>query len=277
MRLARSSSVPAVILVLCFAIGVHADTIAYVSAQNGTNPSSVFGTLDLNTGAVSQVATLNNIFVNDLAFAPNGTLYLLTAPFRGSGSAGFGSINPNTGVITDIAPNTVGLNSIGFNANGSLYGTTYTGSGPEALYSINPSTGATSFIADLSGPLSTVANQLRFIGNIAYTTSYTTPSSLYTINLVTGAGTLIGNTGLNQNNGLGAVVNGELLDIAATNPGARIFGIDPATGAATPGAAVNQNYVFSVPVQTPEPSSAAFVGAGLLALCFVLRRLAAAN
>jgi hypothetical protein len=56
--------------------------------------------------------------------------------------------------------------------------------------------------------------------------------------LATGAGTLVGNRGLNQHNGLGGVVKGQLVDIGATTSGAGVFDIDPATGAATAGATV---------------------------------------
>jgi hypothetical protein len=240
-------------------VSLNADVLAYASAQTGSATSS-FGVLDLTTGAFSQIATLN-VFLNDLTLSPNGTLYVIDVPFTGSSNSEFGTINPATGAITNIAPNTVGLNSIDFSGNGTLFGTSFTNMGPEGLYSISPATGATSFIANLSGPLSTTANQLRFIGNTAYTTSFTTPSGLYTIDLATGAGTLVGNTGLNQNNGLGAVVNGQLVDIAGTSPGARIFDINPTTGAATPGATVDRFYVFTL--ETAEPDTATLVGCAL--------------
>ena len=99
-------------------------------------------------------------------------------------------------------------------------------------------------LAGLSAPLANTANQLRFIGNTAYTTSYTSPSGLYTINLATGAGALVGSTGLDSNNGLGEVVAGKLVDSNSGTAGSRLYFIDPATGVATPGPALNQGYVF---------------------------------
>jgi hypothetical protein len=273
MCLRRLTNVLAIIVFFGSKASLPADVLAYASGQTGATTSS-FGVLDLTTGAFSQIATLNNIFVNDLALSSNGTLYAIDAPFRGSDSPEFATINPSTGAITNIAPNTVGLNSIGFNSSGMLFGTTFTGSGPEMLYSINPTTGAASFNADLSGPISTVANQLRFVGNTAYTTSFTTPSGLYTINLGTGAGTLVGNTGLNQNNGLGGFVNGQLVDTAATSSGTGIFDINPATGAATAGAPVGHSYAFTL-LETPEPGTATLVGCALGCL-IALRRLQSA-
>ena len=68
--------------------------------------------------------------MNDLAFSPNGSLYLLTVPFKGSGSAEFGTIDPATGTITDIAANTAGLNSIAFAPNGTLYATSFNPANP---------------------------------------------------------------------------------------------------------------------------------------------------
>jgi hypothetical protein len=259
-------------LFLGFAVSLHADALAYAAAEIGTSQSSVFGVLDLNTGAFSQVAILNNIFVEDLATSSNGTLYALTVPFVG-GSNEFGTIDPSTGAITNIAPATGDLETMAFSSDGTLFGIAYASSGPEPLYTINPATGADSFIADLSGPVSTAANALRFRGDTAYTTSYTTPSGLYTIDLTSGAGTLIGNTGLNFDNVVGAFVNGQFVDIAETNQGDQIFWIDPTTGAATPGATVDNVYVFAL--ATPEPSSATLLGIGfgcLLALRLALRR-----
>ncbi len=259
------------VALLGLAGGARADILAYASGQT-SNTTSSFGVLDLTTGSFSSIATLNNIFVNDLALGPNGTLYLIDGPFTtGSGVAEFATINPASGAITNIAPNTVDLNSIDFSDNGTLYGTTYTGTGPEALYSINSATGAASFISDLTGPLATTASQLRFIGNTAYTTSFTPPSDLYTIDLATGAGTPVGNTGLNQQNGLGGAAGGELLDIAATNPGAEVVSIDPTTGAATAGPSVGRFYVFSL-IATPEPGSATLVGGALAGLVAFRRR-----
>jgi len=260
------------VLVLCLgaAVSLRADTFAYAAGQIGTTRSSAFGILDLNTGAFNQIAT-ENVFFPDLAIAPNGTLYAITEPF-GAGPAEFATINPSTGAITNIAVETVGLNTMAFSSNGTLYADNYATSGPFSLYVINPANGAVSFITNLSGALSNSANQIRFLGSTAYTTSYTTPSNLYTIDLSTGTGTLIGSTGLNANNGLGAVVNGQFIDIASTGSGEQIFSINPVTGAATPGASVNTFYVFAA-IPVPEPASVTlFACAGALLAGLTMRR-----
>ncbi len=149
-----------------FAPVAGAGTIAYATAQ-ASRTASVFGTLDLNTGVFTPIATLDNIFVNDLAFAPNGKLYLLTTSFKGSGPAEFATINTSTGAVTDVAPNTDALNSIAFGPGGILYATSFALPASENLYILNPVTGAASLVGALSPPLNTSANDIRFLGGTA--------------------------------------------------------------------------------------------------------------
>jgi hypothetical protein len=237
---------------------ISADVLAYASAENGTSlTSSTFGTLDLITGSYTQIATIY-YFISDLAVAPDGTVYALAQPYSNLSAGELATINPTTGAVTSVGPLTVGLESMAFDGSGTLYGITYEASGPDQLYTVNPSSGATTFVTNLSGTNATDSNQLRFIGNTAYTTNYVTPSSLFTIDLTTGAGTLIGSTGLNPDNGLGAVVGGQFVDIASVGAGGQIFMIDPATGAATPGATTNDVFVFDGVVQPLFTQTIAF-------------------
>ena len=222
---------------------ISADVLAYATGTNAAFTASIFGTVDLITGAYTQIATIG-YFLSDLAVAPNGTIYVLASPYSKLSTEEFATINPKTGAVTIIGPVTVPLESMGFDVSGVLYAITYEKSGPDQLYTINLSTGATTFVTNLSGGNSTGSNQLRFIGNTAYTTDYVTPSGLYTINLATGAGTLVGDTGLNMNNGLGTVINGRLVDIASVGTGGQIFFIDPATGVATPGTTTSGVFAF---------------------------------
>ena len=247
-----------------------ADALSYATAANLTSDTSTFGVLDLTTGSYSQIAT-GNVFIGDLAMAGNGIIYALTFPFTGTGTGEFATIDPTTGLITDIAPDTANLETIGFSGNGLLYGITYAPTGPQAIYSITPATGATSFIAELSGPAADDAIQLRFIGNTAYTTDYVSPSSLYTVNLTTGATTLVGVTGLAASNALGAVLGGQLVDDAASGSGGQLYFINPATGAATAGPTTIDEFAFT-PESVPEPGSALLAACGLMTLSFVGRR-----
>jgi hypothetical protein len=224
----------------------RADVIAYAASRpsNGADP---FGLLDLTTGAFTQIAALPNLFVADLAVAQNGTVYMLTGPLRGSGSE-LSTINPTNGAITNIAaePTTIN-NSIAFNSNGTLYATGVGASGPETLYTLNTTTGAASVVGNLSGADASTASQIRFIGNTLYTTTDTAPSGLYTIDTGTGAGTLVGSNSLGTDNGLGAVVNGQLVAVGEQSTAAyQLFTINPSNGALTSGAALNNFYVFAV-------------------------------
>ncbi len=252
---------------------LSADTIAYAAAA-ATDSSSVFGTLDLNTGAFSEISSLGGVFVEDLAMSTNGTVYALAGSFSGDSPAEFATINTSTGAITDIAALSDPLTSIAFSPNGTLYATTYSTT-QEALYTVDPTTGAASFVTNLQGPLATEADDIRFLGNTLYTTSYATPSALYSVNLQTGAGTLIGDSGLPEDNALGGVENGDLL-ASASNTG--IIGapgelalIDPVTGAATVGPTTNLQYLFTT-AATPEPASLSLLVGGLVLMAGILTR-----
>jgi hypothetical protein len=258
-----------VLLILPATLGViKADVIGFAAGLIGASTNSEFGTLDLTTGTFTGVTTYTNTLIADLALSPDGTLYALTSPDGVAGSNEIATINPVTGAITDVAVNSAGLDSFDFAAGGTLYG--LSGTTPAKLYTIDPSTGATSFVTNLSGGAADDASNVTFIGNIAYTTSLLTPGSFYTINLTTGATTLAGSTGLNESNALVGEVDGQLVDIAVTNPTDEIFYVNPASAAATSGASVPEFYEVAL-IPTPEPGSFAMLGACAVAL-FALRR-----
>jgi hypothetical protein len=280
LSLARLLHLTGVILFLGSVGNLRADTLAYGAAQIDQTHSA-FGVLDLNTGGFSQIAILPDS-VYDLATSSNGTLYALYTPFTPNGStffstAEFATINPSTGAVTNIASDSAArLDTLAFGGDGTLYGLSLNKSGSESLYSINPTTGAMSSITALSGAISSWANgamNIRFIGNTAYTTTATDTSGLYTFSLTNGVPTSIGDTGLDMPNSLGADVNGQLVDIAAVGAGYQVFWINPATGAATSGATVDNSYVFASE-PTPEPGSAILMGCGVVALCALRRRRA---
>jgi hypothetical protein len=257
---------------------LRADTLAYATAWSSAD-ASVFGILDINTGAFSPVATLDNTFVADLALSSSGTLYVLDAPLSGSGSLGvFATLNPANGVITDIAPNTAALTSIAFSPTGVLYGISYNPSGPAGLYTVNPGTGSTSLVANLSSTLG--YPDVRFLGNTAYVVGFTSPYGLYAVNLSNGDATLIGNTG--EPVTLAGVESGQLIgSVIDAGPGAscQLFSVNPLTGAATPGPTTNRQYNFvDIPTSaTPEPNSTVVLSAGLALLLWLRTRQRAAR
>jgi hypothetical protein len=249
-----------------------ADTIAY-AVGDLSDTTSVFGTLDLNTGAFSQISTLNGFLVEDLALSSTGTLYVLAGP--SSGGNEFATINTSTGAITDIAAVSAAFTSLAFSPDGTLYASTYSPT-QEALYILNPATGASSFVTDLQGPLATESSDIRFLGNTLYTTLFATPNGLYSVNLSNGDGTLIGTTGLPAYTALTGVVNGDLAATTTTSgdpfdPGELAL-INPATGEATVGASTNLLYNF-VPIATPEPGSLSLLAGGLVLVAALVSRL----
>lgn len=180
---------------------------------------------------------------------------------------------------------------MGFDGDGALYGIGGGSSSQiEGLYSIDPATGASTYIADVSGistpgthgGIQNSPNQLRFIGDTAYTTTISSTSDgLYTINLTTGVGTLIGSTGLVGNNVLDAYIGGQFVDVSA----GRIFLIDPATGNATTGVAISSNvtttgggyFAFATEDSVPEPAPTMLLGLGLSALSWTSSRRSAVS
>ncbi len=112
----------------------------------------------------------------------------------------FGTLNLATGAFTQIGPATPeGETGLVAGPNGSLLTLTYSGN----LDSINPLTGATTVIgptglADCTTPTSpcgpTSASTLGYLDGKIYATDF--QNSLYSVNPVTGAATLIGKTGI---------------------------------------------------------------------------------
>src|ERR1035441_9625369 len=112
----------------------------------------------------------------------------------------FGTLDLATGAYQQIGPNTPeGETGLVPGPNGSLLTLTFSGN----LDSINPATGVTSFVgatglADCTTPVSpcgpTSANTLGELGGTIYATDF--QNSLYTVDPLTGAATLIGPTGI---------------------------------------------------------------------------------
>jgi hypothetical protein len=116
----------AAVFCLTLASDVRADPV-YVSRV-----FSHFGTVDLLTGAYTDIAT-TSVQLNALTFASNGTLY-------GIGSDNhLYTVNTTTGALTDVG-NTgsfFALNSLAAGSNGKLFGEDPFGN----LFSIDPQTG----------------------------------------------------------------------------------------------------------------------------------------
>jgi len=205
-------------LALMSALGIYfvfsshvatADSTAYVVQQSG-----LFGTVDLNTGAFSNIGSLG-ITPAGLGVV-NGTLF--TANYNNSNETLY-SINTANGNLTTIGSSTLSLIDFGSTTTG-LYGI----GADSNLYSINPTTGTDTLIGStgisIGDSLSTNSSELYYSSN----------HELYTLNTNTGLATLVGNLGGSAIIGAMVFENGVLWGGEATYPSS-ISTINTTTGA----------------------------------------------
>lgn len=259
-----ASAFLAVGLLSLLAGSAKADQFAYLLGSGSAGPNP-FGTIDLNTGAFTQLGAISGTLVTGLG-VENGTLYT-----EGGGGFTLESVNPSSGALTAIG-NGVGVSVFGSTTTG-LYGI----DGQQKLYSINPSTGATTLIGSTGLTAGAPGAALSTNSGTLY---YSWSGGLYTINTTTGAATLVGNGLSHTPYGLisegGALYAG--VDFCpGTSPGCSlsIDTVDPATGALTQGAtSMNTNGVIGLapdPLSgptsgTPEPATWSLLALALVAL-----------
>lgn len=178
---------------------------------------------------------------------PAALLALLLCPFvpaQGNilavaWTGGSSLIDSATGVGTPLgASGALNLNSLAYHPVSGLF---YTVSGgpaatnAAAVYTVNPVTGAATNtgiplgVSDIRGLAITPAG-------ICYAIVNAVPDQLYTLNLATGAATLVGSTGSGNLQALASNSSGALFGWAVTTTTAAVGGlmsINPATGAAT--------------------------------------------
>jgi len=127
-----------------FAVSASADTVVYVITGSPTSLGGRFGTVNVTTGAFTQIGPDMPVAGTGLAQGPNGSL--LTLGINGS----LISINPSTGVSTTIGPTLADCStpatptSCGGNSGnilGSTSGTIYATDFDNNLYKVDPSTG----------------------------------------------------------------------------------------------------------------------------------------
>jgi len=147
-------------------------------------------TIDATTGAGTFVANVGGDNWPDITFDSSGTLYSWSeaSPDR------LNTIDLATGATTEIGPN--GLNTYQFGLGADSADTIYAKNGDGNVYTIDKITGAATFVVSLgSGGLD---NALAFDENdVAFTLDrFGSETSLLTLDLMTGAVTTIGATGI---------------------------------------------------------------------------------
>jgi len=158
---------------------------AYALEFNQAN--NQFGIINLLTGSFTQLGSEAGTLFNDIAAATNGALYGII------GSASFVTLNTNNGaVMSSVAFNVSGIESLAIAPDGTLYGSTQ-----GALYTINPINGIATLVGSFNNSVIGNSGQnIRFgyDGNLYDTDGgvNATSTHLFQISTVTGAATLVG-------------------------------------------------------------------------------------
>ena len=158
---------------------------AYALEFNQAN--NLFGTINLLTGSFTQLGTEGGTLFNDIAAAPNGTLYGII------NTTSFVTLNTNNGaVMSSVNFNVGGIESLAIAPDGTLYGATQ-----GALYTINPVNGIATLVGSFNNSVIGNSGQnIRFGYNgILYDTDggvNATSTHLFQISTVNGAATLMG-------------------------------------------------------------------------------------
>ena len=147
-----------------------------------------FGIINLMNGDFTQIADLGSTLYNDIAYAPDGTLYGLA-----NNGASLVTFDKTTGDVTPVASlGGSGIESIAFNPNsGVLFGASESG-----LYTIDPASGQASYVGDFGSPYGcNLWQNIRFDsdGNLYLSnTGDGSGTDIYQVNTSTGAATFEG-------------------------------------------------------------------------------------
>jgi hypothetical protein len=165
------------------ALSARAQNDVY-AVQFNTGDNS-FGIINLMNGTFTQISDLGSALYNDIAYAPDGSLYGIAN--NGSSLVTFDSTD---GAVTTVASlNVPGLESIAYSPGGTLYGAAQNG-----LYTIDPTTGDSTFIGNFGNPYNlNLAQNIRFDsdGNL-YLSNTGDNTDIYQVNTDTGAATFVG-------------------------------------------------------------------------------------
>ncbi len=237
----------AVLAALSWFAGVSADgQLAYAMEFNQGN--NRFGTINLLDGGFTQLGSEGGTLFNDIAAAPDGTLYGIV------NTTSLVTLNANNGaVLNSVNFNVGGIESMAIATDGTLYGATQ-----GALYTINPFTGVATLVGNFNNSVIGNSGQnIRFgYDGMLYDTDGgvdATSTHLFQISTATGAATLMGT--INNFPGL-----------CLENSGAEMYGVGIQIGAASTlvQSLVGIDLNTIVPGGTNPDGSAADIGYELL-------------
>jgi len=168
--------------------------------QLGFFGGDILSTIDLEFGRRTIVGHTGMLGIRGLAVDPTtGRMYGWDVGSRSRTGAGLVVVDMNTGVATDVDPNTPGSNSIhglGFDASGNLFGAR------DSLFSLDLNTGAATFIG--TGGYSDVRGIVFLDGGGGFTIRLSGPCPGQTTLSWSGAGS--GQMGVLVGNGAGNYV-----------------------------------------------------------------------
>lgn len=240
-----------------------------------------------------------HLYNGGLAYdAASDRLFATGAWDASTGTSTLFSIDRFTGALAEIGPmgNGINLTSGGLAVHpltGVMYAAGTNGFQSSGLFTVDKSTGAATLVGQAGGQCCTAPfgfnmNGLGFASNgTLYANGFSLSggdSSLYTLDLASGAATLVGLHGVNvgrnlQYSGLAFAADGRLLSLGSYDAASgALFTLDPLTGAATsltpPGPyasgpvhfGVDGGLVFAPAAPVPEPASIGLMLAGLALL-----------
>ena len=184
MKNSRNLFLFSALLVAGLAMSARAQNDVYAVEFNTGNNG--FGTINLMNGTFTEIADLGGGLYNDIAYAPDGTLFGIAN--NGSSLVTF---DKTDGTVTTVASLEVpGLESIAFNPNnGVLFGAAQNG-----LYTIDPTSGTASFVGSFGSPYNlNLAQNIRFDadGNL-YLSNTSGNTDIYRVNTDNGNATFVG-------------------------------------------------------------------------------------
>jgi len=222
-------------LVACLGYA-YADPITFAVTNKGN-----FGSLDLGTGDFTPIGDVYPGQYDGLGNLADGTLVAVDCA-----NNLFIQIDRTTGVVTPIGPTGINVNT----SASLLSGDQFAIDDQNNLYQIDPGSGATTLLGPtgIPGVDPTFSNALVGDRTSLYYIyqqggSTPVPSTLYQLDLTTGAATEIGPTGTTGLVGAG-FADGILYAYRSGTGHHQIFTIDLTTGAATGGAPYSPDFVI---------------------------------